>query len=687
MMFIAWLPLALLYLKRTIVTKRWRDALLAGFFIALIGWTRWQLLIMASLIIALYVLYLLYAGQKEARRTPLKHLIVAGLFALLLLLPIGIPVAVSQLTRSNPEELFIDEPAEMQPDLLAYLVPSRLHPLHDSGLYGIYKPVSDNFTARSQERTPFIGYAVLLLLLLGAFTHWRKAWFWVLLALVLILLALGPQLRIKGQIIEQVPMPYNLVADVFFVRIMRAPDRFNVFLALPLGLLAAFGVETILARVRSAQWKWAVTSLLGIIILAEYMPVPFPQSDPSVPQWLVELAQEPDQFAIVELPNDLYDANKKYMYYQVTHGKPLVNGKIARVPSEALAFWNEVPLLKILEQDSKENLEVIELPDVTHQLQLLAKANVRYLILDKAFLNPGQQALLQDWLTISAYHEDEDLLVYRTEPQAGVDFRLAQMLTGSLGVVRTAFAPAEAVQGGVIKADIRWGTTAALGEDAPTEACLYLSSSSGQATDSHCKPIAPAWPPARWGADEVVRDFYIMPVAASTPPGDYTLNLALARGQTDTSVGEPAGLGAVTIHPFDPDTVTDAQWDADITLPGYDLQQTGDALTVTLYWQATGSVSASYKVFVHLINPDTGDVVAQSDHVPRDWTYPTNIWERGEVVRDSVILSLAAVPPRTYELWLGLYDPLTGTRLAVRAATTNDAGNALYLETIEQQGE
>jgi hypothetical protein len=74
-------------------------------------------------------------------------------------------------------------------------------------------------------------------------------------------------------------------------------------------------------------------------------------------------------------------------------------------------------------------------------------------------------------------------------------------------------------------------------------------------------------------------------------------------------------------------------------------------------------MDVSYKVFVHLVDQSTGAIVAQDDAVPRRWTYPTTLWEPGEVVADTIVLSLGAVSKGRYLLQVGLYDPADGERL------------------------
>jgi hypothetical protein len=72
----------------------------------------------------------------------------------------------------------------------------------------------------------------------------------------------------------------------------------------------------------------------------------------------------------------------------------------------------------------------------------------------------------------------------------------------------------------------------------------------------------------------------------------------------------------------------------------------------------------SYKYFVHLFDAESGELVAQLDGVPRDWSYPTNVWHAGEYVSDRISLPLSGVENGRYRLEVGLYHPDTGERLA-----------------------
>jgi len=98
-----------------------------------------------------------------------------------------------------------------------------------------------------------------------------------------------------------------------------------------------------------------------------------------------------------------------------------------------------------------------------------------------------------------------------------------------------------------------------------------------------------------------------------------------------------------------------------IRLRGYDLARDGDALKLTLYWQADAPPEVNYHVFVHVGEPNAPPV-AQADGVPVDWQRPTTTWRAGEVIADTHTVSLSGVEPGLYNLIVGMYDPEGGGR-------------------------
>lgn len=132
------------------------------------------------------------------------------------------------------------------------------------------------------------------------------------------------------------------------------------------------------------------------------------------------------------------------------------------------------------------------------------------------------------------------------------------------------------------------------------------------------------------------------------------------------------------------DHVVNARLGDDFILLGYDLEspqvRPGEAIHLTLYWEAANKPTEDYTVFVHLLDAD-GQLVAQQDNQPQNGMYPTNFWDAGERVQDEYTL---AVDPGTYTLAVGMYTLETLQRLPVVDASGRLLPDGLFLiEGIE----
>jgi hypothetical protein len=102
---------------------------------------------------------------------------------------------------------------------------------------------------------------------------------------------------------------------------------------------------------------------------------------------------------------------------------------------------------------------------------------------------------------------------------------------------------------------------------------------------------------------------------------------------------------------------------------------------VTLYWKSIAKTDKDYTVFVHLID-SSGRVRAQVDAQPRGGTYPTSIWDAGEVIRDDYTLPLPRdLAPGEYTIEVGAYEYPSLTRLTVSDADGNRLGDHLILDS------
>lgn len=86
----------------------------------------------------------------------------------------------------------------------------------------------------------------------------------------------------------------------------------------------------------------------------------------------------------------------------------------------------------------------------------------------------------------------------------------------------------------------------------------------------------------------------------------------------------------------------------------------GSDLRFVSDWFAQSPIAYPRRIFVHLVDPVTGRIIAQHDGLDS----PTKFWRGGDWILQVHDLSIPAdTPTGQYELWIGLYDPTTGKRI------------------------
>jgi hypothetical protein len=671
-----WIPIFLLFLIRAVRRGRWRDGALAGLFLALVGYTRWQQLIPAAIVGGTYLACTLpgklaislsssSSSSSSLWRRWLPALLLTGGVAIAALTPPALLLMEQQ--RTAPADVIAEDETLYQTDLLAYVTPSGAHPL----LGSLTQLAYDRYYARRHRdrRYPaYVGATTLILALWGLWKARRDSVPWAAAALVLVLLALGPTLLVNGTRYPAVPMPYRLVARLVLVRLMRVPDRFNLFLALPVALLAAHGAShalTIAGR-RDGRTAVALSCLLSGLILFEYLAVPVPLQQPQVSPFYTQLATEEGDFAVLNLPRDTQES-KGYMFAQVTHDHPILQGKTARFPQGAFDYLDGQPWLRALRQSSR-------MPpartDVSRQLATLAQDGVRYVILHKT---RGIDVRLDHWrryFAVPPRYEDAFIAVYPTAPLAGRDLVLTDELAPGIGPIRVITSTDCVNPGRLLEVDVVWGTTAPPGRN--LDARLALATEDGTMRYEQVFPLSPGWRVQKWPVNAVAWGYYTLRVPPSLHGGVYAITLTLVDPATGAAQGRAMQVGQVTVSegtctfPVPAGAVeVNALFGDDLRLLGYQQAREGDQLALTLHWRSERRMESDYMVFVHVFDPVSGLRAAQDDSMPLRWTYPTTFWEPGEVVRDEIPLSLEEAPAGVYGIVVGVYDPTTMERLLV----------------------
>ena len=662
---VQWLPFCMLFLIRTIREGKSRDILLCILFLVLTALSRWQLLTFAAILMSLYLgCSLVFERARWGRRTVLA-LLAIGLGTAVCISPLAYPL-IAGLTEPDTSSGILREQQEWaQTDLIAYVIPNRLHPLFGDQVLPIYERFRKN-----RGNIAFLGYSVLLISGYGILRARRAAFYWTLAALCLMLLALGPILRFNGRLYPDVPMPYRLVGWLPPIRALRNSDRFNVTLSLPLAVLAGYGVKHLqesLKRRLAPNWHHRAVAATGAtvagLVLFESLSLPLPTIAPLDSAFYRNLALETGNFAILELPMGR-GYSKAYMFLQTIHGQRLVEGHISRTPPAAYDYIKSHPFVGPLSEHG--DLDTSRC-DLSRQLGSLAADGIEYIVIHKADVSEERLAVWRDYLTIFPSYEDDGLLAYRTSPPPGRDLLAGWRLAGDLALVQASVAPTQTTQGGTVWVDLRWTTTHTPTRDYTAE--LTLVNPLGDVVQRETAPLCGDWATSSWDRHAVVVDRRHVQMDPHLSPSAYQLALSIVDMQTGKVLTPTQTIAFLEVSALERQfTVPPIQHTTAITfgralaLLGYDLHQDDATLNLTLHWKALHRMDY-YKVFVHLYDAQTGVLAAQEDTVPRQWTYPTNWWEAAEVVSDELLLDLGKLPPGHYRVVVGVYEPERDTRL------------------------
>lgn len=348
-----WLPLYLLFFLKALspptttqTTAKswlslpfdfWRDSLLAALMLLFTALTTWYYVLDLMFFAGLAGLTLAIQALRGKDFNRLKRLVIFGLICGLALTPLvlltaraaaGTPTAAarSSSVRFNSATLFY------------FFMPG-------DSTFWFSQPLE------GQEYRQFLGFGALLLAALAVIFCWKTVRGWFFLMLFFLVLSLGPQfktgqdsyldLTLPGLILQALP-----VVGSFF----RVPVRLVAFAMLPLGLLAAQGLDWLSSkkpahfRFKPAAWSPVLAGLALVIIFLEYLPGPRTTQSLALDQAAWRKIQPPG--AVLSLPYS--ELGGILMYEQTAHGQPAVGGYLARLPG--FDFIDQAPIVRELTQ-------------------------------------------------------------------------------------------------------------------------------------------------------------------------------------------------------------------------------------------------------------------------------------------------------------------------------------------------
>lgn len=385
-----WIPFAVLYFLRMAqpegvahvegVRRRLQAAALAALFSAFQLWAELTYASFLLIFVALLFVWQLWLERPRTRRAWLDLLCPYVLFGFLFVVSMA-PLLWAMIPDLLREGDFFASGGGFadifSADLRGYLHPTRLHPLWGTSAAALPFP-------NDKGQHIFLGFIAPALSVLGLWTLARRqttrafAWFWGAAWLLFFLLTLGPTVRWNGHD-TGLPGPFVLVSQLPFFSGNRYPSRYSVMLLMGTAVLSGTGFAWLLSKLnvnrahpgesrsqdettdaalptRSGALflSFLTLAVMGAFLL-EHLSTPLPLNDLRTPPIYRRLAQEPGDFAILELPTGWRNGARvlgrsdilimMQQWWQTEHGKRRLGGNTSRNPPYKFQYFTEAPLL------------------------------------------------------------------------------------------------------------------------------------------------------------------------------------------------------------------------------------------------------------------------------------------------------------------------------------------------------
>ncbi|HDQ71167.1 MAG TPA: phospholipid carrier-dependent glycosyltransferase [Chloroflexi bacterium] len=223
--------------------------------------------------------------------------------------------------------------------------------------------------------------------------------------------------------------------------------------------------------------------------------------------------------------------------------------------------------------------------------------------------------------------------------------------------------PTRAKPGETVDVTVYWQALAPTERDYAIFVHLLSEPGAIMVTQRDTYPGLGRYPTSAWEPGVVFADVYrlFVPEAAYAPDRAYVqVGLYQPDGPRLTT---PDGRDAVRLetveidaHPGEIPNPINVNFGNRITLAGYRLDRRaahpGEAITLTLYWQAQVNLQKDYRIFAHVLGIND-QVWANTDSPPG---VPSSQWHPGEIVQDVRPLQVGeTTPPDFYDIEVGVY--------------------------------
>jgi len=467
---VQWMPVLAWLLVKGIRSGRWQWGVGAGAALGALGYCDWYGFLYGGMLAVLVA-----AGHlvvREQRRGALVTLAVTSLVGAAVAAPLLVPMLGEQAAQGYAGRSLLRS-SSLAGDPVLWLIPSFLAtwagPVGERVVRSMHYLVA--------EHTVYLGWGVVALALVGWRARRREMVPWAVAASGLLLLSLGPYLHLAGReefpgwlvlvlgglpgngfdlpvssgaagrlalcllagggqalaLGERVWLPYGWLWQwIPGLKTASVPVRMALPAMLCLAVMAGAGLAHLWGRGGRAR---LLGGALAVLTVVDFLPLPYPTRSAAVPARYHQLAGEPGDFAILEVP--LSGDLGVFMYYQTVHEKKILAGLLSRPPGQAFSYIRSNTLLRDLlwQAEPGQGSHRLPLTDQVGQLgpaatrerygaglRSLRRERVRYLILHPGLLSTSDAAAVEvtmGRLGISPVHREQSLVVYRLAGEPG----------------------------------------------------------------------------------------------------------------------------------------------------------------------------------------------------------------------------------------------------------------------------
>ena len=338
---IATVPLAILFWQKGYDEKKWSLIAISG---VLVGFTAFiGMYIFVCLLLSLGIYVTCLATSQWRRRifwwSVILLLMLAGTISSIRILP------MIQDSTGMKSALDKNKGNESRTDLLSYFINSR-HPVSLPAILIEHGAVDlkDFPFARGNavwwSDSSYLGYLPMILIALGLRKRRlrRKMLVWLLLILPFLLLRLGGDLRINGQIVDNVQLPKQYLDALFppiFI-MFHETDHFMIGVLLPLAILSCYGLKAVIDAT-IPRYRCYVVVLCAVWVAFEYhiaLESTVIQDQELEFIEFLRAHEYPDSIHLINLPMGRRQS-KIYGFHQSIAGFPHVEGLASRTPDVA----------------------------------------------------------------------------------------------------------------------------------------------------------------------------------------------------------------------------------------------------------------------------------------------------------------------------------------------------------------